>query len=141
MNNLQQDISKKNTVNSIQKNKKILIIDDEIDDLEAMDEILTIAGHSIIKCNDSTDALEMISKQNIDLILMDLMLPTLSGTDLLKILREKIGQQIPIILVSIKPKKEVDMADIDGFVQKPFSPSSLIDEVNIALTKYDKKDW
>ena len=110
--------------------KTIMIVDDRPDDLQTMDMILKNEGYEVVTANDGEEALGQLEKTNIDLILIDIMMPNLSGLDLLRILRKRIHQNIPVVLVSIKPEKEVDLSSVNGFVQKPFSPQSLIEAVN-----------
>ena len=120
------------------KNRTILIVDDEKDDLDSMSQILSVEGYSVLTCTDGTEALQTLSEKKVDLILLDFLLPTLSGYDLIKILRDKIAKDIPIIYVSIKPQIEVDTTNVDGFIQKPFDPNSLINEINQIFTNFNK---
>lgn len=110
--------------------KTVLIVDDREDDLESMNQILTKEGYNVVTSSNGTEALETLGKNDVDIILMDILMPTLSGYDILRILREKLSHDIPIVFVSVKPEKEVDMSNVDGFVQKPFDPRSLISEIN-----------
>ncbi len=113
--------------------KKILIIDDDLNDLETMKMVLQKEKYSIETADNGSDALDMIKSNKPDLILMDIKMPTLSGYDLLRLLRERLNHHVKMIYVSIIPKKDVDLSDIDGFVQKPFMPVGLIKEVKKVL--------
>lgn len=117
--------------------KTVLIIDDEKDDLESMNQILQKAGYSVVTANHGTEALEKMGKHDIDLILLDIMMPTLSGHDILRILHEKIFHKIPVVFISIQPEKEVDLTNVDAFVQKPFDPSTLVNTINEVITKFE----
>jgi len=124
--------------------KTVLVVDDKADDLESMNQILTKEGYKVVTSSNGTEALEKLGKNDVDLILMDILMPTLSGYDLLRILREKLSHSIPVVFVSIKPEKEVDMSNVDGFVQKPFDPSSLVSEINKVIQSInpgDKSLW
>ena len=121
--------------------KTILIVDDEKDDLESMNQILKKEGYNVMTSNNSAEALGKLEKHDVDLILMDIMMPALSGYDLLRILRAKLSHNIPVVFVSIKPEKEVDTTNVDGFVQKPFDPSTLVNEIDRAITKSSKLLW
>jgi CheY-like chemotaxis protein len=113
--------------------KKILIIDDDIEDLETMGNVLKTKGYETSNCSNGADALDKLKDNNPDLILIDIKMPTLSGYDLLRLLREKLNHKVKMVFISIVPEKEVNMEDIDGFVQKPFSPESLLKKVEEAL--------
>lgn len=113
--------------------KKILIVDDDLNDLETMKIVLQKEKYNIETADNGADALDIIKKEKPDLILLDIKMPTLSGYDLLRLLRERLNHKVKMIYVSIVPRKEVDMDDIDGFVQKPFMPANLIKEVKGVL--------
>ena len=113
--------------------KNILIVDDEIEDLNTMKTILEKKGYKVTTVSDGTEALGLLTGNGFNLILMDIRMPELSGYDLLRLLREKINHNAKMIYVSIVPEKEIDMTDIDGFIQKPFSPKSLLEGVNKVL--------
>jgi len=117
--------------------KTIMIVDDRPDDLQSMYMILTREGYEIVTANGGEEALEKISTASIDLIIIDIMMPNLSGLDLLRLLRERLNHNIPVVLVSIKPEKEVDMSVVNGFVQKPFSPQILVDTISKTLKDFN----
>jgi len=113
--------------------KKILIIDDDVNDLETMKLVLQKEKYTVMGADNGADALDLIKKDKPDAILLDIKMPTLSGYDLLRLLRERLNHKVKMIYVSIVPKQDVDLSDIDGFVQKPFMPSGLIKEVKKVL--------
>lgn len=113
--------------------KKILIVDDDVNDLETMKLILEKEKYSVCTADNGGDALDSIKENKPELILIDIKMPTLSGYDLLRLLRERLNHKVKMIYVSIIPKSDVDLRDIDGFIQKPFMPASLIKEVKRVL--------
>jgi len=113
--------------------KRILIVDDDFDDLQTMKTLLEKAGYTTVPATNGAKALDMLKSNGFDLVLLDIQMPTLSGYDLLRLLREKMNHDAKMAYVSIVPQKEVDMNDIDGFIQKPFSPASFIKEVKRIL--------
>ncbi|MBD3355121.1 response regulator [Candidatus Woesearchaeota archaeon] len=116
------------------KNKKhILVVDDESEDLDTMKTILEKEGYEVTAVSDGTDALDKLTGNGFDIILMDIRMPELSGYELLRMLREKINHHAKMLYVSIVPEKEIDMTDADGFIQKPFSPESLLKAVKKAM--------
>ncbi len=114
----------------------IIIVDDRPDDLQTMNMILSREGYEVITANDGQEALDKLESTPIHLILIDIMMPHLSGLDLLRILRQRLRLNIPIVLVSIKPEKEVDISSVNGFVQKPFSPQTLINTISNTLATH-----
>jgi CheY-like chemotaxis protein len=113
--------------------KKILIVDDDLNDLETMKIVLEKEKYNVKTADNGSDALDFLKKDGFDLILIDIKMPTLSGYDLLRLLREKLNHKVKMIYISIVPKSDVDLSDIDGFVQKPFMPANLIKEVKKVL--------
>lgn len=113
--------------------KKILIIDDDLNDLETMKMVLEKEKYQVDTADNGADAIDIVMKDKPDVILIDIKMPTLSGYDLLRLLRERLNHKVKMIYVSIVPRKEVDLEDIDGFVQKPFMPANLIKEVKKVL--------
>ena len=113
--------------------KKILIVDDDLSDLETMKIVLEKENYNVETADNGADALDLIKKDRPDMILIDIKMPTLSGYDLLRLLRERLNHHVKIAYVSIIPRSDVDLTDIDGFVQKPFMPANLIKEAKRIL--------
>jgi len=113
--------------------KRILVVDDDAEDLNTIKSVLETQKYSVVTCDNGAKAFDILKKDGFALIIIDIKMPTLSGYDLLRLLREKLNHDVKMIYVTIVPKKEVDLDDIDGFVQKPFSPGSLIKEVKRVL--------
>jgi len=109
--------------------KRVLVIDDDFEDLTAIKNVLEKAKYQVVGATNGAQGLDTLKKDGFDLILIDVQMPTLSGYDLLRLLREKLNHKVKMVYVTIVPRREVDLDDIDGFVQKPFSPSSLLKEV------------
>jgi len=115
--------------------KKILVVDDDVEDLETMKTILEKEGYEVVIALKGVEALELITDNGFDLVLIDIKMPTLSGYDILRLLRERMNHDVKMVYVSIVPEKEVVRNDVDGFIQKPFSPESLLKEVKKVLGK------
>ena len=115
--------------------KKILVIDDEFDDLNSMKVVLEKEKFDVETATNGAHAIDLLRGHKFDMVLLDIRMPTLSGYDLLRILRERLNHKVKMIYVSIVPKQDVDMTDIDGFIQKPFSPKSLMEAVNKVFKK------
>lgn len=113
--------------------REILIVDDESEDLSTMKEILEKEGYKVESATDGSQALDKLTSNNFDLILIDIKMPTLSGYDLCRLLREKVNGNVKIVYISIVPEKEVSMENISGFIQKPFTPESFLASIKKAL--------
>jgi CheY-like chemotaxis protein len=113
--------------------KNVLIVDDVDDDLKSMKEVLGKEGYRVLVATNGADALDQLSADGIDLILIDIKMPTLSGYDLLRLARQKVNHNVKMIFVTVLPEKEVSMDDVDGYLQKPFSSDSLMEKVKSVL--------
>ncbi|MBS3176989.1 response regulator [Candidatus Woesearchaeota archaeon] len=122
-------------VKKAEKKTKILIVDDEFDDLYAMKQILDKEDYITFTATNGAKAMDAIEADSFDLILLNIKMPILSGYDVLRLMRSSKNHSLRIVFVSIVPKKEVDMTDIDGFVQKPFNKETLLEGVRKALRK------
>lgn len=119
---------------------KILIVEDEeaIADLEK--DYLEMSGYEVMIENEGTKGLETAMNSEVDLIILDLMLPGVDGYDICKQVREK--KNIPIIMVSAK-KDDIDKIrglglGADDYMTKPFSPSELVARVKAHLSRYER---
>lgn len=119
---------------------KILIVEDEetIADLEK--DYLEMSGYEVIIENDGIKGLESAMNSDVDLIILDLMLPGMDGYDICRQLREE--KNIPIIMVSAK-KDDIDKIrglglGADDYMTKPFSPSELVARVKAHLSRYER---
>ena len=112
-------------------NKKILVADDEVDVLNLVSANLKAAGFSVLKAETGSSALEQARHSLPALLILDLMLPGISGLDVCKALRaDPATRGIPIIMLTAKAE-EVDRIvglelGADDYITKPFSPRELV---------------
>ena len=116
---------------------KILIVEDEESVLDPLELLLTKEGFSIETARDGKEALEQFAKTNPDLILLDLMLPEISGTEVCRQIRIK--SQVPIIMLTAKDT-EVDKVvglelGADDYVVKPYSKAELVARIKAVLRR------
>lgn len=120
--------------------KKILIIEDEKEIAELERDYLEMYGFSVEIETDGNEGLRKGLEEDFNLIILDLMLPGLSGFEICKQIREK--KDIPIIMVSAK-KEDIDKIrglglGADDYMTKPFSPSELVARVKAHLKRYEQ---
>ena len=117
----------------------IMIIDDDLYINKMLEEALVQAGYSVTKAFSGKEALEIVSKVRPDLVLLDLMLPGLSGEELLPHLRG-----IPVIVVSakidVKNKVELLLGGAADYVTKPFDMDELMARITVQLRKTQTSD-
>lgn len=119
--------------------KKVLIIEDDIDIANLEKDYLEINNYDVDICDDGKNALDIIKNNIIDCVILDLMLPNVSGFDICKEIR-KISQ-IPVIIVSAKTEPSDIILGLglgsDDYVKKPFDPQELVARVNSHISRYD----
>jgi DNA-binding response OmpR family regulator len=119
---------------------KILVVDDETDVIDMLVINLRAAGFNVITAEDGASALAKVRKDSPSLIILDLMLPQMSGLEVCKLLKGDIAtRHIPIIMLTAKAE-EVDKIvglelGADDYVTKPFSPREMILRVNRSLCR------
>jgi len=118
---------------------KVLIAEDDIMMLKTMEFRLTKEGYVVIACSDGKDALSKIESENPDIIITDIMMPYVSGLDLVNKVRIELKLNIPIIILSAvgleKTVLEAFELGADDFITKPFSPNELIMRIKRLLAK------
>ncbi len=120
--------------------KKILIIEDEMTIAELERDYLEIEGFEVTLAGNGDIGLSHMAKTSYNLIILDLMLPGMSGFDVCKKIREK--HNIPVLMVSAK-REDIDKIrglglGADDYVTKPFSPGELVARVKAHLARYDR---
>lgn len=116
----------------------ILVCDDDKEIVEAIEIYLTQEGYRILKAYDGTEALEMLEREEVHLLLLDVMMPKLDGIRATLKIREK--NSIPIIILSAKSEDADKILGLnvgaDDYVTKPFSPLELVARVKSQLCRY-----
>ena len=120
--------------------KKILIVDDEEKIVEVVKAYLEKAGYEVLAAYNGKDALILFEKQSPILIVLDLMLPDMTGEDICKIIRKK--SRVPIVMLTAKIEEGniLNGYDIgtDDYITKPFSPKQLVAKINAILRRLDE---
>lgn len=101
----------------------LLIVEDDIDTNEAVCEYLQEAGHSTISAFDGDEAITLFSENKIDLVVLDIMLPTITGLAVLNSIRKT--SQVPVLMLTAMEDEGTQIASFDGqaddYMTKPFS--------------------
>ena len=116
---------------------RILVVEDESSFSEALEFLLGKEGFSVVTAATGTEALKKFDQGGIDLILLDLMIPEISGTEVCRQIRTK--SKVPIIMLTAKDS-EVDKVvgleiGADDYVTKPYSARELVARINAVLRR------
>ena len=122
--------------------RKILIVEDDNDINSLLRRILTGAGYQVVQAYSGTEALLRYPSVSPDLVLLDLMLPGLSGSQVLGKLRGEMSSDVPIIVLSARDglSDKVALLDIgaDDYIVKPFEPDEVVARIRAALRRRSK---
>ena len=118
----------------------ILIVEDEIAIRNLLDISLKNAALDTLLCDDATPALNQLKKTRPNLILLDWMLPSMSGIDFIqKLKKNNKTKDIPIIMLTAKAEEEYKIKGLetgaDDYITKPFSPRELIARIKTVLRR------
>lgn len=120
----------------------ILVVDDEPQILRVMRASLPVRGYEVITTSSGKEALDQVGKQAPDLIILDLVMPEMSGLDVCRRLREFCS--VPIIVLSAKGSESDKVAALDlgadDYVTKPFGMDELLARVRAVLRRQSDDD-
>lgn len=119
---------------------KILIVDDEKEITDLVSLYLENEGFTVFKFYNATDTMKCIDEEKLDLVILDIMLPDMSGLVLCKKIREK--YHYPIIMLTAKGEETDKIAGLsfgaDDYITKPFLPLELVARVKAQLRRYKR---
>lgn len=122
---------------------RILLIEDEDNIRKIIAYDLKKAEYEIVECCDGREAIELATTQEFDVLIIDWMLPHVSGIDIVKKLRSEKVDSILIMLTARDDETDILYAfenGVDDYITKPFSPRELLARVNAHLKRQRKKE-
>lgn len=124
---------------------KILVVDDNIINLEVISHVLVEEGFQIALAIDGTTALELVQKENFQLIILDIMMPDIDGYEVCSRIRRELHiNNIPIIFLTAKAEREdvIKGFEIGGqdFITKPFDRKELLARINTQIELYHSRE-
>lgn len=120
--------------------KKVIVIDDEPFILMMIEDKLKKAGIKVITLRESINAVSVVKNEKPDLIILDWMMPELSGIDLCKMLKSEPDiAEIPIFMLTAKGQEADEQlglkCGVTRYITKPFSPKSLLEMIEETIGK------
>ena len=116
----------------------ILIVDDNREIVDSLGKLLKLEGYFILTAYDGMEALAVLEKNPVDLILLDVMMPRLNGLSALMKIREH--HKIPCIILSAKTEESDKVSGLmlgaDDYISKPYNAAELIARVKAQLRRY-----
>ncbi len=119
---------------------KLLIVDDEILIREVVKEYALHEGYEILEACNGEEALEIIKREDIDCLILDIMMPKLDGLNMFKQMKEI--KSIPTIILSARTEEYDKLSSfelgVDDYLTKPFSPKELMARIKAILKRCNK---
>ena len=120
--------------------RRILVVEDNPLNLKLVRDVLEFAGYHVIEARSGEEGLRAAQEDPPDLVLMDLQLPGIDGTETLRRLRQgSLGRSVPVVAVTASAMAEdrtrAALAGFDGFVEKPISVRALPAQVEAFLSE------
>lgn len=108
--------------------RKVLVVDDDVDLLALVAMVLRDEGFDVKTAEDGRQALDSVSREMPDLILLDMKMPVMNGWDFSRQFRTKYGKAAPIVVLTAADdaRKRASEIDADGLVGKPFELDALL---------------
>ena len=124
---------------------KIIIVEDQPDVADLLEDMLSIDGYQLIKIHSSTGALDVIRAEYPDAVLLDIMMPDVSGLEVLRYMRREPGlQQIPVVIVSARTSSSDIRAGMDAgatvYLTKPVDVDVLRETVARVIRAAEDQD-
>lgn len=118
----------------------IIVCDDDKEIVKAIEIYLSKEGYKVFKTYNGNEALKVLKENDIQLVILDIMMPEKDGIETLREIRRKYS--IPVIMLSAKSEDSDKIIGLDlgadDYVTKPFNPMELIARVNSAIRRYTK---
>ncbi len=119
---------------------RILVVDDNPDSVAIMRGILEGRGYDVAAAASGAEALEFLKKETVDLVLLDVMMPEMSGMEVLQHIKEDAATgRLPVILVTAKTQDEDVLSGYqygaDYYITKPFTAKQLVYGIELILGK------
>jgi len=119
------------------KKPLILLVDDDIDTLGLLELTLRTANYEVVSVYSGQQALDMVKQREFDAILLDIMMPDLSGFDVMRIMNHELEQVPPVIFLTAKNRPEDQQMGkglgASAFLTKPATRGRLLDVVTAAV--------
>ena len=116
---------------------KILVVDDDKEIVGAIKKRLEMEDYEIITAYDGLEAMDILMEQEVQLLIIDVMMPKMDGWEVVKEIRKV--SKVPIIMLTAKDQEQDELLGfelgVDEYISKPFSPKILVARVNAILKR------
>ncbi len=122
---------------------RVLVVEDEPDILELVRRILTSNGYDVVTAINGEEGLVKAARDKPDLVVCDLVMPGLSGLELIRLMRNKMKKRTPVLVLTALgrdvDKKYATEAGADAYLTKPFRVNDLLEVIERIQQSYEKR--
>ena len=120
----------------------VLLVDDDAALLEVMSIVLSSEGYRVVTATDGAEALRELGREGLDLVVLDVMLPRISGFEVLKKIREK--SDVPVVMLTAKSQSVDKVVGLelgaDDYITKPFDTKELLARIRAILRRFGRQE-
>jgi DNA-binding response OmpR family regulator len=120
----------------------VLLVDDDAALLEVMSIVLSSEGYRVVTAADGAEALQELGREDLDLVVLDVMLPRVSGFEVLKKMREK--SDVPVVMLTAKSQSVDKVVGLelgaDDYITKPFDTKELLARIRAILRRFGRQE-
>lgn len=120
----------------------LLVVEDDPDIQSALQHLFTMVGYQVLITSSGTEAIELLQREHVDLIVLDLMLPDTSGYEVCEYVRQSESAHTPIVMLTALTQQRNVLkgleAGADDYIKKPFVPDELLLRVQRLLQRQDE---
>lgn len=120
----------------------ILLVDDDAALLEVTSIVLASEGYRVITADDGIEALQVVGRDKLDLVVLDIMLPRMSGFEVLKKIREQ--SDVPVILLTAKSQSVDKVVGLelgaDDYITKPFDTKEVLARIKAIMRRFGRQE-
>src|ERR687896_808976 len=120
----------------------ILLVDDDAALLEVTSIVLASEGYRVLTAEEGVEALRILGRERLDLVVLDIMLPRMSGFEVLKKMREQ--SDVPVVLLTAKSQSVDKVVGLelgaDDYITKPFDTKELLARIRAILRRFGKQE-
>ncbi|MBN2611962.1 MAG: response regulator transcription factor [Bacteroidales bacterium] len=121
---------------------KVLVTEDDDITRKILHKSIQNAGFDVVTVKDAQEAIKILEKNGIDVVIIDIYMPGIDGIELIRIIRNELKNNLPIAVLSREKSEHMVVkafeAGADDFVTKPFEATNLIDRINKLVQKHGR---
>jgi CheY-like chemotaxis protein len=124
--------------------KKIMVVDNEPDIVDLTRTVLELGGYNVVAAHSGEECLKLLEKEKVDLVLLDIMMPGMSGWDVFNRINKK-STKIKVAFMSVleisdKRKQVLIEEGLADYIMKPFDKDTLLDRIDKILEEKEEEE-